>query len=245
MNKKHIGLLVVFMMVSLLFSGCERPASVSPTVAPTATQSEIPFPVATQPQIMADILNQTQTAMAMNTPTSGSFPVVTSTPAFVFNTPSAETTTPSASITPAVGGLSTAVILQTSTPAVVATVAPTKINYPTPTPGRPATYTIQSGEFLWCLARRFNVNVTDLLNLNGMNSYSQPGIGTTIKIPTTGSFDGTRALKPHPTTYTVVAGDTIGKIACSFGDADPNTIFAANGLAVGSVITVGQVLQIP
>jgi len=234
MKIKTIGLLVVLCMVSLLFSACNRSASVSPTSVPTATQSEIPFPVATQPQIMADILKQTQTAMALSTESS-SFPsAATSTPAFTFNTPEAASTE-------GVGGG----ILVTATPMALATAAPTKIAYALPTPGRPATYTIQAGEYLWCLARRFDVNVADLLNLNGMNSNSMPGIGTLIKIPSSGSFGAARARYAHPATYTVRAGDTMGSIACYYGDADPNTIYAANGLTPGSAISVGQVLQIP
>jgi LysM repeat protein len=66
-----------------------------------------------------------------------------------------------------------------------------------------------------------------------------------LKIPTSGSFPGTRALKSHPTTYTVLTGETIYQIACRFGDVDPNVILAANGLTAGTVLTAGQVLQIP
>ena len=197
---------------------------------------------------MADILKQTQTALAATSQTGGNAPLVTSTPAFVFNTPSANTpsaNSPSSGTPLAVGGNPTQTILMTSTPSVLATTAPTAITYPTATPGHPSTYTIQAGEYPWCIARRFNVNVGDLLNLNGMNVNSRPGIGTVLNIPTSGSFDGTRALVAHPATYTVRAGDTIGSIACYYGDADPNTIFAANGLATGSVITVGQILKIP
>lgn len=247
MNKKTIGLMVALFMVAALFTACARPATTSPTtavVAATSTSSEIPFPVATQPQIMADILKQTQTAMALATKDT-SFPsAATSTPSFSFETPTPNTTL-------AVGGEATATSailstsLPTSAPLAVATAAPTKITYPTPTPGRPATYTIQAGEYLWCLARRFDVVPADLLSLNGMNANSQPYAGTTIKIPQSGSFGAGRARNAHPATYTVRAGDTIGGIACWYGDADPNTIFAANGLPANSIITVGQVLQIP
>lgn len=249
MNKKTIGLLVALLMVAMLFTACARPATTSPTssvIVATATNSEIPFPVATQPQIMADILKQTQTAMAMSTHDT-SFPsAATSTPSFTFETPTPSTTlgvggetTPTSSI------LLPSVSTATSTPVTLATAAPTKISYPTPTPGRPATYTIQAGEYLWCLARRFDVVPADLLSLNGMNANSQPYAGTVIKIPQSGSFGAGRARNAHPATYTVRAGDTIGGIACWYGDADPNTIFAANGLPANSVITVGQVLQIP
>lgn len=221
MNKRIIGLMVVILIAIFVVTACERPASVSPTAVPTK-KSEIPFPVATQPQIMVDILKGTQTAAALTPQTGGLPPLITSTPAFTFNTPVPGTIT---------------------TP--VATATATKLAYATPTPGRPTTYTIQSGEYPYCIARRFNVDPTNLLNLNGMNINSRPSIGVVLNIPTSGSFPGERARKAHPTTYTVQAGETIGMIACAFGDADPNTIYAANGLAVGSALTAGQVLQIP
>ena len=247
MNKKTIGLLVALVMVAMLFTACARPATTSPTssvIEETVTSSEIPFPVATQPQIMADILKQTQTAMALATHDT-SFPSLsTSSPSFSFETPTPSTTL-------AVGGEATPTSsilvpsITTSTPVTLVTAAPTAFLYPTPTPGRPATYTVQAGEYLWCLARRFDVVPADLLSLNGMNSNSQPYAGTVIKIPQSGSFGEGRARNAHPATYTVRAGDTIGGIACWYGDADPNTIFAANGLPANSIITVGQILQIP
>lgn len=246
MNKKTIGSMVALIMITVLITACARPATTSPTTSgavATSTSSEIPFPVATQPQIMADILKQTQTALALSTGDT-SFPsAATSTPSFLFETPDASTTM-------AVGGdlTPTSSILVPSVPTSTPMnqpAAPTAITYPTPTPGRPATYTIQAGEYLWCLARRFDVAVGDLLSINGMNSNSQPYAGTVIKIPQSGSFGAGRARNAHPATYTVRAGDTIGGIACWYGDVDPNTVFAANGLPAGSVITVGQVLQIP
>ncbi|MBA4384130.1 MAG: hypothetical protein C0410_05290 [Anaerolinea sp.] len=249
MNKKYIGLMVTLAITVVLFSACARPATTSPTstgAEATATNSEIPFPVATQPQIMADILKQTQTAMALSTKDT-SFPSIsTSTPSFSFETPTPNTTLGvGGEITPTSTSSILVPSVPTSTPVSLATAAPTKITYPSPTPGRPATYTIEAGEYLWCLARRFDVVPADLLSLNGMNANSQPYAGTVIKIPQSGSFGAGRARNAHPATYTVRAGDTIGGIACWYGDADPNTIFAANGLPAGSVITVGQVLQIP
>ncbi|MCX6055854.1 MAG: LysM peptidoglycan-binding domain-containing protein [Chloroflexi bacterium] len=221
MNKRIFGLLGILLIVVFLFTSCERPASVSPNQVPTEG-NEIPFPVATQPQIMMDILRATQTAAALVPQIGGGEPLVTSTPAFTVNTP---------------------VAAQTAVP--VATAAPTKTSYPAPTPGRPATYTIQAAEFVYCIARRFNVNPSDLLSLNGLNINSNPAIGAVLNIPTSGAFPGERARKTHPTSYTVLSGESMGKIACDFGDADPNTIYAANGLTVGSALSAGQVLQIP
>ena len=247
MNKKIFRIITVLATFSFLLAACQRPASVSPTIAPTATSNGVPFPVATQPQIMSDILKQTQTALAQQSATE-SFPMVTHTPDLLFNTP-ATGGLPTMNTTPAVGGESTpnAGVTPSAgvTPVVLATATPTKIAYPTPTPGRPATYTVQPGEYLWCLARRFDVSIDALYSANGMNYQSQPAAGTVLNIPQSGSFGATRARQAHPATYTVRAGDTMGSIACWYGDADPNTIYAANGLQPGSVITVGQVLQIP
>ena len=218
MSKKIVGLIVIILIAGLALSACERPASRAPVTTPTAV-GEIPFPVATQPEIMIEILKGTQTAMAQNPQPGGLPPLVTSTPSFTFTTPDAG----GGQTTPAAGGIA----------------------YPTPTPGRPATYVIQSGEFPYCIARRFNVDPVDLLNASGLNLSSRPATGYKLTIPQSGSFPGNRALRSHPTTYTVSAGETIGSIACYFGDADPNTIYAASGLEPGAALTSGQVLQIP
>ncbi|MPN15762.1 hypothetical protein SDC9_163098 [bioreactor metagenome] len=89
------------------------------------------------------------------------------------------------------------------------------------------------------------MNAADLLSANGLGMNSMVSEGTTLKIPQSGSWQGERALKSHPTSYTVASGDTLYSIACGFGDADPNTIMAANGLSSATNLTVGQVLQIP
>jgi len=110
----------------------------------------------------------------------------------------------------------------------------------------PASYTLKKGEFPYCIARRFNINPGELLSYNGLGSSSVVYSGLTLSIPSTGRpFPGTRALRAHPTTYTVNAGDTIYTIACYFGDADPNAIAVVNALAPPYDLTPGQVLSIP
>jgi LysM repeat protein len=235
MSRKIYTLLIAFITITLLLTACERPASIAPATAPTSS-SEIPFPVATQPQIMRDILSATQTAAAASGTQATGGENATSTPAFTFVTPT------SAAATTGVISLSTSTVYATSTNAPTAT--PTHIVYPTPTPGKPATYTVQKGEFPYCLARRFNVNPADMLAANGLSTYSVISVGDTLTIPQSGTWPGSRALKSHPAYYTVVTGDTLGSIACGYGDADPNTILAANGLT-SSTLTTGQVLYIP
>lgn len=115
-----------------------------------------------------------------------------------------------------------------------------------PTPGLPATYTIQKDEFLFCIARRFNLNASEFLAINGLGVDYYAQVGDRLTIPQSGKpYEGPRALHAHPADYTVAAGDSIGKIACYFGDVSPEAIYAANGLEKGAALQPGQVLQIP
>ncbi len=138
----------------------------------------------------------------------------------------------------------------TPTPIIVSiTVTPTPILVgvtPTPILARPVTYTLQWGEWLSCIARRFNVDFDELLVLNGLAADSPIYPGQIIKIPRTGSFSGERTLRFHPAKYTVTSSDeTISGIACLYGDVFPDEVAALNGLPLNAELKVGQVLQIP
>jgi LysM repeat protein len=117
-----------------------------------------------------------------------------------------------------------------------------------PVGSRPASYTLQRGEFPYCIARRFDLNPQELLTRNGLTTAEAYGLstGTVLSIPQSGSFPGTRALASHPATYTVVSsGETIYSVACKYGDVTPDAILQANGLSANPTLTVGQQLQIP
>ena len=110
----------------------------------------------------------------------------------------------------------------------------------------PDTYVIQAGDHLYCIARRFDIDITALLSANGFNVNSNVYPGTKLVIPKdAGGFLGSRVLRDHPTDYTVVGGDTINSIACYFGDVDPRAIEAANGLTGDYALTPGKILDIP
>lgn len=126
--------------------------------------------------------------------------------------------------------------------------APTQTPVPVApaTPGVPETYQLQKGEFPFCIARRFNVNISELLSINGLASNSIVPVGFSLKIPQTGNaFVGQRALLNHPTNYTVAGGDTIYTVACKFGDVDPMAITQANNLSSPYTLSAGQVIHIP
>ena len=120
------------------------------------------------------------------------------------------------------------------------------IIYVTATPGGPpSSYTIEQGEFPFCIARRFNVNLAELLSLNGLTTGSVFYAGQVLQIPQTGNpFDGIRSLHDHPTYYKIQSGDTLNIIACYFGDVSPDMIYLQNNLHTTD-LPVGEVLVIP
>ena len=137
----------------------------------------------------------------------------------------------------------------TAAPTLNSNVTPTVTQpAPTITVNRPASYTLQKGEFPYCIARRFNVDPAELLNLNNLSNGDIYYPNLTLTIPTSGNpFPGTRALRTHPVTYTVAdASLTVNGVACAFGDVDPAAIVQANpNLSLGSNLTVGQQISIP
>jgi hypothetical protein len=115
-----------------------------------------------------------------------------------------------------------------------------------PTITRPESYTLQSGEWPLCIARRYNLDALAFLAVNGLTMDSQPGAGTVLIIPQDGEWTiGDRFLVPHPDEYIVDPGDTIYSVACYYGDVDPNAIIIANNLQSPYNLTVGDELRIP
>lgn len=226
--------LIAFLVAVLLFASlaaCKRPIP-GTTDNPTAT----PVGASSQPDSPTDVLEQiylfaTQTSMATQGLTSPASPVPETADA---------TPVPGATGAPAVPAPTEAVVPPPQ-PA-----APEPIVAPSATPGIPASYTLRTGEFPYCIARRFNVDPGVLLRTNGLTSYSVYFAGMTLQIPqSAGRFPGNRALRPHPATYTVRPGDTVFTVACAFGDVDPNMIAYVNNINVNSKLTPGDVLNIP
>ncbi len=223
-SKRFLIAALILLMIGL--SACERPASRAPTAvtSPTTTGGEFPVPGVTE-----DVMGQlerfaTQTAIALQGGAIAATP--TQTPSGLAQTP---VTTPQAPAAPQAQA-------PTATPIVV----------PTATPGLPDTWTLQKGEHPYCIARRFNVNPVEMLNLSGLGLSGNYPPGTVLRIPKTGNtFPAARSLKDHPTTYKMKSGDTIYSIACEFGDVDPYAIAYANGLNAPYKLTPGQELHIP
>ena len=219
--KTRYWLILLIILLATSLTACEKSASTAPIPTPTAN-SGLPFPTPLPGSAINSVLAATQTAQALTNPTKKAGATANPTA----NPGSAQPSEPA---------------LPTDT-----AVVPTAIIVPTATPGKPATYTLQQGEYPFCIARRFNVDVADLLSANGLTMNSHPSAGTVLKIPQTGEWSsGARALIAHPATYSVNAGDTIYSIACAYGDVDPNGIIIANALKSPYTLSAGQTLHIP
>jgi LysM repeat protein len=218
MHKKSTYLLIVVTILSLMLASCYRQASTPPAIPKVAT-AEQAFPQnTTQGETMQDILNATQTAAAAN---AAHTEVPTKKPAVV--------STPKAVEEKTKEDKSSGSSYQPNT-----------------NPERPKTYTLQAGEWPICIARRYNLDVSSLLALNGLSMDSLPGTGTTLHIPQSGTWNsGSRSWHSHPDTYTVRAGDNINTVACYYGNLLPEDVAGANDLSSPFTLTAGQTLSIP
>lgn len=244
--KRSAVVACMLLLVVIIASACNQPYSTPPSVTSTPINSNSLFQTPLgQATNMTDVQNlATASALALSgTPAVG---LVTATPSGITTQVGIGSVTPTTIIQLPTGAVTT----PTATMALSAgTSLPGSTSQPAATsvPGvRPATYTLQAGEFVFCIARRFDVNPDQILALNGLSDAQTIYPGLVLKIPQSGNFPGDRMLQNHPTTYTVVSSsETLHSIACKFGDVDPNSIAASNGLSAGAALTVGQQLSIP
>lgn len=133
---------------------------------------------------------------------------------------------------------------------IAATVAPTTCE--------PSNYTVLSGEWVYSIARKFNVDPQAIIDLNGLVPPYALTVGQTLKIPadcpagtpvvvatvTPGGPTVTPGGTVSGTVYYVQAGEWVYSIARKFG-VDPQAIIDANGLVAPYTLSVGQKLIIP
>jgi hypothetical protein len=226
---KHFSKVVLLLALAVLFfmAACTRQASTGPVAVPT-NNGEAPFPHTTQSNQLGAL--GTLTAVAEMAETEG-----------VIETPSVSLETP---VEQQPGAEA---VQDTPVPPPPAPPAPAVVvNIPPIT--RPENYTLQRGEWPICIARRFDLDLNTFFQANGLNMQSKPKAGVTLRIPSSGNWSpsfGARALKAHPTTYTVGANDSVYSIACSFGDVSPEQILAANNLSNPGDVRAGMTINIP
>jgi LysM repeat protein len=233
-RKKRVTLFSVLALAGLIITACTQPYSSEPLEAPTVNPTTLfvsPLPTSDNPMAMVEELStgtalaETAAALTAGTPPATEAPVETETPPVEVSTEAPDDSA-----------------MTTESPTSADTGA-----LPTVTTSRPASYTLQKGEFPYCIARRFNLDPAELLSLNGLASGDVYYPNLTLTIPQSGKpFPGKRALRSHPDTYTVAdASLTVYGVACAYGDIDPASIAQANNLQLTATLTVGQQLNIP
>jgi LysM repeat protein len=111
---------------------------------------------------------------------------------------------------------------------------------PTASPtGQTTEYTVVSGDTLWKISAKFNTRISEIVALNNLDPNKYLYIGQNLTIPT-----AAQPSQPTTTTYTVVSGDTLWKIAQKFG-VTTQAIVDANKLDPTAYLYVGQNLIIP
>lgn len=127
-------------------------------------------------------------------------------------------------------------------------------------PGTPAasgmqTYTVERGDTLWGISRRYDVSLNRLMEINGLTKESVLKPGQILSIPMEDEATATApAVTATPRTegmsaeigstlYTVRRGDTLSRIASQHGTT-VSALKAVNNLS-GDLIRVGQELVVP
>ncbi len=241
MSKKAYSLIAVILLFGFILSGCNRSAT-TPQPAITATsQTDFGFPVVTPGE------GQPANPAGGATQTSGEKEPVGMTPQAGGGVIATQTEGEQSG-----GGVPTQEAEQANQggqPAEAATSEPSSSSnteVQLPTVSVPNSYTLQRGEWPYCIARRFNVSAGALLSANGLGVNSKPSVGTTLTIPQGTSWNsGSIAWHAHPSTYTVQSGNSVNSIACYYGNVDPSQIIALNNLQAPYSLTTGQSLQIP
>lgn len=125
-------------------------------------------------------------------------------------------------------------------------------NVSKPANNKLTSYTVQAGDNLTTLARKFNTTVADLAALNGLSVTDGLLINQKLTVPNTGAntvvASNTQRTTPRTvqksTTYTVQSGDNLTNVAGKYGISIAE-LAAANNLSPDAGLISGRVITIP
>ncbi|MEO6944228.1 MAG: LysM peptidoglycan-binding domain-containing protein [Lacisediminihabitans sp.] len=114
------------------------------------------------------------------------------------------------------------------------------------TASMPNIYRVVAGDTVSSIAGKYGLATASVLAMNGLGWKSVIFPGQTLQLGKSASSPRTTTTPHTPTAnrYTIVSGDTVGRIAAKFG-LTAKTVLSANGLSASSIIYPGQTLAIP
>ena len=98
------------------------------------------------------------------------------------------------------------------------------------------TYTVQRGDTLWNIAKKFNTNVNEIKRLNNLKS-NVLYVGQTLRVPEYYKAEDTNI------SYVVKRGDSLYSIARQYG-VNVNDLKRINNLT-SDLLSIGQIINIP
>ncbi|EPY2276700.1 MULTISPECIES: LysM peptidoglycan-binding domain-containing protein [Clostridium] len=101
-------------------------------------------------------------------------------------------------------------------------------------------YTVQSGDSLWKISKKFNTTVSNITTLNKLNVNNPIYVGQVLTISNTGTTTSTTAS--NTIKHTVVSGDTLWKLSIQY-KTTVDKIKQLNNLTRDTIF-IGQVLVI-
>ena len=105
------------------------------------------------------------------------------------------------------------------------------------------TYTVQRGDTLWAIARRYGTTVGEIAEINNISNPNLIYPGQELRIPTNSTIEGEETRGTGDIIYTVQRGDTLSKIAREYNVTVAH-IVELNDITNPNLIYPGEKLRI-
>jgi LysM repeat protein len=254
---------ILFGALAMLLAGCFQAAGnpVEPTIANLTATSPAPalVPTLPPPQAQPTALPEQPTVPAL-APTFTPFITPIGDQGFQTPTPTtagaAEVGATTVLFPPTVNPAAAQPTAQTGAiPTIAAPTAggptPDALATPTALPtDPPCNYTVQQGDTFYAISRKLKINPEDLIRVNPRANPNALQIGDVLNVPgcekpTSPAPAGATTAPGAPQTYTIQAGDTLGRIATRFGVTVQELVKANNFANESVILNIGQVITIP
>lgn len=112
-------------------------------------------------------------------------------------------------------------------------------------------HTVQQGESLYMISRRYGVPIDQLISVNGLSDPNRLSVGQRLAIPGGVAAAPDSGLQPNPSpssnnsvTYTLRRGDSLYRVSLIFG-VTVDDLMAANSLSNANAVYPGLVVRVP